>query len=77
MREAVEHAGGDGTALAVLAPLPLPRRADGGIDLPASMDRLPALADAGVTDVLVHLRPPESFDGALAAYSELVDAFRG
>jgi hypothetical protein len=76
MRAAVDRAGGDGAALAVLAPLPLTRLPDRSLDLGASMDRLPALVSAGVTDVLVHVRVPDSFAGALDAYSELVVAFR-
>jgi hypothetical protein len=40
------------------------------------MARVPALVDAGVTDLLAGLRPPPGYDDALAAYSELVQAFR-
>jgi probable F420-dependent oxidoreductase len=75
MRAAVEQAGGDPTGLAVLAPVPMPR-APGPDALAAGMDRLRTLAAAGVTDALVHLRVPASHDGALDAYSGLVDSFR-
>jgi probable F420-dependent oxidoreductase len=75
MRSLVEQAGGD-PAFAVLAPLPLVPGPGGAIDPVATMDGLPALVDAGVTDVLAHVRAPESFEGAREAYSELVDAFR-
>jgi len=37
---------------------------------------VPAFVDAGVTDLLVHVRVPDSYDGALDLYSELVAAFR-
>jgi probable F420-dependent oxidoreductase len=76
MRQAVDRAGGDGSAFAVLAPLPVRRASDGTPDLAATMERLPALVEAGVTDVLAGLRPPPAYDEALAAYSELVGAFR-
>ncbi len=76
LRTAVDRAGGDGPSLAVLAPLPLARRPDRSIDLGASMDRVPALAAAGVTDFLVHVKVPDSYDGARDVYSELVAAFR-
>jgi hypothetical protein len=75
MRAEVARAGGDGDALEVLVPLPLPRRAEGGVDLGGAMKALPAFLDAGVTDVLAHVRassPAEATD----AYGELVDAFR-
>jgi len=76
MRAEVDRAGGDGAALGVLAPLPVHRLPDRSLDLRATMDRLPALVDAGVTDVLVHARVPESFAGAQDAYAELVGAFK-
>jgi probable F420-dependent oxidoreductase len=76
MRAAVDQAGGDGAALAVLAPLPLARRPDRSLDLGASTARLSPLVDAGVTDVLVHVPVPRSFAGALDVFSELVAAFR-
>ena len=75
MREEVARAGGDADTLAVLAPLPMPR-ASGPDALAAGMETVPGLVVAGVTDVLVHLRVPSSFDGALEAYSEVVGAFR-
>jgi hypothetical protein len=76
MREAVDRLGGDGGALAVLAPLPLARQPDRALDLPTTMARVPALVDAGVTDLLVHARVPDSFAGALDVYSDLVAAFK-
>ena len=59
MRAAVDAAGGDAAALQVLGTLPLRRRPDRSLDLAASMDALPPLVDAGVTDFLAHLRLPE------------------
>jgi hypothetical protein len=57
-------AGGDGAALAVLAPLLLLRQPNGSLDLGATMERLSALVEAGVTDVLAHVRVPDSYAGA-------------
>jgi hypothetical protein len=72
MRAAVDEAGGDGAALAVLVPLPLGKHPDGSLDPSATGDRLRALVDVGVTDVLVHVRKPDSFASAQDAYSDLV-----
>ena len=76
MRAEVERAGGDGTALSVLAPLPLRRRPDRSVDLAASMEELPRLVGAGVTDLLVHLKLPDSVAAAEDTFSALVTAFR-
>jgi probable F420-dependent oxidoreductase len=66
MRAAVDEAGGDGAALAVLGTLPLRK-----------VDNAPALVDAGVTDFLVHIRAPDSYVAALDAYAGIVTAFAG
>lgn len=63
MRAAIAGAGGDGASLAVLTTLP-------------ELERLPTLVEAGVTDFLVYARVPDSYDGALDAYSQLVAGFR-
>jgi hypothetical protein len=39
-------------------------------------ERLPALVEAGVTDFLVYARVPDSYDGALEVYAQLVAGFR-
>ena len=70
---AVDAAGGDGAALAVLAPLPL--AAAGPVARRRATRTVCRLVDAGVTDVLVHVRPPDSYAGAQEVYSELVAAF--
>jgi probable F420-dependent oxidoreductase len=75
MRTAVDEAGGDGAALAVLAPLPMQRQPDRSVDLGATMSRVAPLVEGGVTDLLAHLRVPDSFGGARDVYSELVAAF--
>jgi probable F420-dependent oxidoreductase len=76
MRAEVDAVGGDAAALSVLAPLPLQRGEDGSVDLDASMGRLPALVDAGVTDLLAHVRVPVSATGAHDTFSELAAAFK-
>lgn len=63
MRAAIAGAGGDGASLAVLTTLP-------------ELERLPTLVEAGVTDFLVYARVPDSYDGALDTYSQLVAGFR-
>ena len=75
MRTAVDAAGGEGAALAVLAPLPVQRRPDRSVALDATMARLAPLVEAGVTDVLAHVPVPDSYGGARDVYSELVAAF--
>jgi probable F420-dependent oxidoreductase len=76
MRAEVDEAGGDGSAVAVLAPLPLHLRQNRSIDLGATMDQLPRLVEAGVTDLLAHVRAPRTYAEAEDAYSELVAAFK-
>lgn len=66
MREAVDAAGGDGAALAVLGTVPLTK-----------VDNAPALVEAGVTDFLVHIKAPDSHAAALDAYAGIVTAFAG
>ena len=66
----------DSAALAVVGTLPLRSRKDRSIDLGATMDRVPLLVDAGVTDYQVHVRAPDSEAGAHDLYSEIVTAFR-
>ena len=75
MRTAVDEAGGDGAALAVLAPVPMQRQPDRSVDLDATMTRVAPLVEAGVTDLLAHVRVPDSYGGARDVYSELVAAF--
>jgi probable F420-dependent oxidoreductase len=76
MRAEVDRAGGGGAALAVLAPLPLQRQKDQSLDLVATMERVPPLIEAGVTDFLAHVRAPHSYAGARDVYSELFAAFK-
>jgi probable F420-dependent oxidoreductase len=74
MRAAVESAGGDGGAMAVLGALSPPRRKDRTLDVAAAVDHLAQLAQACVTDVLAQGRAPGSLAEAQDAYAELVAA---
>jgi hypothetical protein len=76
MRAQVDAAGGDGAALAVLAPMPMQHRHDRSLDLEATMGRLAPLVEAGVTDFLAHVRVPESEIEAYDLFSQLVVAFK-
>ena len=76
MRARVDEAGGDGAALAVLTTLPLRRGHDRSLDLVATMDQLRPMIEAGVTDVLAHLRAPDSYAGAHERYAEIVTSFK-
>jgi hypothetical protein len=75
MRTAVDDAGGDGAALAVLTPLRLRRHPDRSLDFSATVDGLAPLVDAGVSDVLVHVPVPDSYAGTQDVFSDLVAAF--
>jgi probable F420-dependent oxidoreductase len=75
MRADVDRAGGDGSALSVLAPLPL-RKQNQSVDVGATMDLVPPLVEAGVTDFLTRVPVPDSYAGARDAYSEVVAGFR-
>lgn len=76
MREAVAAAGGDGEGIQVAGMLPAVRRQDRGIDLDATMERVPPLVDAGVTDFRAHLPLPGAYDAAVDSLRGIADAFR-
>jgi probable F420-dependent oxidoreductase len=76
MRDAVAAAGGDASEFQVAGTLPVVRRGDTSIDLAATMDGVPPLVEAGVTDFRSHLPVPDSYDGIVDMYGELVAAFR-
>jgi hypothetical protein len=72
MRAAVDQAGGDGAAIAVLGTLAVPRRDDRSIDVEETKAQLERLAELGVDDALIHVRAPDSYEAALDAYGEIV-----
>jgi probable F420-dependent oxidoreductase len=76
LREALAAAGRDTTGFQVQGSLPVVKQADRSIDLARTMEGVPALAEAGVTDFRAPV--PITLDGrATADYlAELVAAFR-
>lgn len=76
MRDALADAGGDPEGLRVAGTLPIARRDDRTVDLAPTMDAVPDLVAAGVTDFRARL--PLSADPAEAeeAAGALVTAFR-
>ena len=61
--------------LQVIGSLPVVR-SDDGVDLDATMARLPPLVAAGVTDFRANLALPDDLDGATEALAHVVAAFR-
>ena len=52
------------------------RRDDGSVDLDATMEGVPALVEAGITDVRVGLALPEGRDAATEYLTDVVARFR-
>ena len=75
MRDAVAAAGGDADAIQVAGMLPAVRRQDRGIDFDATMERVPSLVDAGVTDFRAYLPVPSPYDAAVEYLRGIADAF--
>ena len=77
MRELVVSAGGDDQPFPVQVGLFLEQGENGRLDLAKTLSAIPALAQAGVTDVtLYRLRVPLNIEDATGAISELVSEFR-
>jgi len=76
MRELVEAAGGDPSNLQVMGYANVVRRGDGSVDLDATMQSVPALVEAGVTDVRLTVALPEGRDAATDYLSGAVERFR-
>lgn len=76
MREAVAEAGGDVSAMRIIGNLGLKKGENGRIDADASMERVGAMLEAGVTDFSVRLDPPDDFDDAVAYLEPVVAGFR-
>ena len=75
LREALTAAGRDPATLHVQGTLPVVRH-DGAIDVDATMERVPALVDAGVTDFRFHHRWGADLEATGAVLADLVRAFR-
>jgi probable F420-dependent oxidoreductase len=76
MRDLVAGHGRDAAALRVVGYLPIVRADDGTVDVDRSMDGVPALVDAGVTDFRAGMSIPEARDAASDYLSGVVAAFR-
>ena len=75
MREAVAGFDRDPSGLGVVGTLPIVRT-DDGVDLAATMNAVPALVEAGVTDFRAHLPIPSDAAAAHDYLAEVVTAFR-
>lgn len=76
MREALASLDVDPSALRVGGALRWRRDTAGNPDIEATMAQVPVLADAGVTDLLLHVRLPERYAEALDMLSPIVSGFR-
>jgi probable F420-dependent oxidoreductase len=76
MRELVEAAGGDPSSLQVLGYATVVRRGDGSVDLDATMESVPALVEAGITDVRLTVALPDGLDAATDYLRGAVERFR-
>lgn len=75
MRELVEAAGGS-PDFQVQGYAQVVRRDDGSVDLDRTMESVPALVEAGITDVRFALALPEGLDQATEYLSGVVERFR-
>jgi probable F420-dependent oxidoreductase len=76
VREALSAAGRDPAGFQVTGALPVAKDASGAIDLGQTMDRVPALVEAGITDFTAGLPVPKDPSKATDYLSEVVTAFR-
>jgi probable F420-dependent oxidoreductase len=76
MKDAIDRSGGDSTRLQVQGNAATAKRADGSVDIAATVASAPALIEAGVTDVRFTLSIPKDEAQASELLSELVGAFR-
>jgi hypothetical protein len=76
MREALAELGHGASGLQVVGNLKTVRGDDGTVDIARTMDAVPSLVDAGVTDVRVALPLPSDDAAALDRLSALVGVFR-
>jgi probable F420-dependent oxidoreductase len=76
MKDKVVEQGGDPSALQVQGSARAVKRDDRTIDFAASMTTVPALVEAGVTDIRFTVTVPHDRQEAIDYLSELVEAFR-
>ena len=76
MRQALADGGGDPTGLQVVGRLPVVADAEGAMDIDRTMDAVPDLVAAGVTDFRASFRLPTDPSAATAHLREVVAGFR-
>jgi hypothetical protein len=76
MKDALTKVGGDAAALQVVGHLPSVRRENGSIDVERTMERLPTLVAAGVTDFFAVLPMPREQSAAEDYLHGIVAPFR-
>jgi alkanesulfonate monooxygenase SsuD/methylene tetrahydromethanopterin reductase-like flavin-dependent oxidoreductase (luciferase family) len=76
IRDALAASGRDPSGFEVEGPLPAVRDADGAIDVERTMENLPPLVAAGITDFRAQVRVPEDRGRAEEQLGPLVAAFR-
>jgi len=75
MKDALAEAGRDPGDLQVTGYLPLVRDSQGALDIARTVEAVPGLAKAGVTDFRVSMRLPDGYAAALDQLSALAQAF--
>jgi alkanesulfonate monooxygenase SsuD/methylene tetrahydromethanopterin reductase-like flavin-dependent oxidoreductase (luciferase family) len=76
MKERLAEAGRDPSDLQVTGTLPVRKADDGSFDLERTMEQVPALAAAGLTDVRGRFHLPDDRSAAVDELSRVVTAFR-
>ena len=76
MRDRLAEAGRDPAGLQVTGPLRLVKSDDGSVDLDRTMEVVPGLADAGLTDLRVQFRLLDGSSSAVDELGAIVTAFR-
>jgi hypothetical protein len=76
MRQELSEIGHDPSGLQVVGRLPILTDSDRTIDIKRTMDSVPGLADAGVTDFRANFSLPDDQSAAAEILSEIVEAFR-
>jgi probable F420-dependent oxidoreductase len=76
MREELARLGRDASDLQVVGHVPAVKAADGEMDIARTAERLPAMAEMGVTDCRFNLALPSDPDAALEKLRGVITAFR-
>ena len=76
MRERLAEAGRDPEGLQVTGSLRLMKRDDGSLDLDRTMEAVPGLAEAGLTDLRIQFRLQDDSSAAVDELQAIVTAFR-